>query len=78
MTLWIKTLLKNRESGVLKTNRYFKLERGTRQGEPISAYLFIIVLEIAFTLIKTNNNTEGLNIFNHNFLYTAYADNTTF
>ena len=25
-------------------------------------------------MIKTNNNIEGLNIFNHNFLYTAYAD----
>ena len=41
---WIKTLLKIQESRVLnggKTTRYFKLERGTRQGNPISAYLFI-------------------------------------
>ena len=29
-------------------------------------------------LIKTNNNIEGLNIFNRNFLYTAYADNIIF
>ena len=28
-------------------------------------------------MIKTNN-TKDLNIFNHNFLYTAYADDTTF
>ena len=61
-----------------KTTRYFKLERSTRQGDPISAYLFILVLVIAFVLIKTNNNIEGLNIFNHNFLYTAYADDTMF
>ena len=61
-----------------KTTRYFKLERSTRQGDPISAYLFILVLVIAFVLSKTNNNIEGLNIFNHNFLYTAYADDTTF
>ena len=61
-----------------KTTRYFKLERSTRQSDPISAYLFILVLVIAFVLIKTNNNIEGLNIFNHNFLYTAYADDTTF
>ena len=35
-------------------------------------------MEIAFTFIKTKNNIEGLNIFNHNFQYTAYADDTTF
>ena len=29
-------------------------------------------------MTKANNNIEGLNIFNHNFLYTAYADDTTF
>ena len=29
-------------------------------------------------MIKTNNNIEVLNIFNHDFLYTAYADDTTF
>ena len=61
-----------------KTNHYFKLKRGTQQGDTISTYLFIQVLEIAFTLIKANNNTEGLDIFNHNFLYTAYAGDTTF
>ena len=76
---WIKTLLKNQESCVLnggKTTRYFKLERDTRDGDPISAYLYILVLEIAFILLKTNN-IEDLNILNHNFLYTAYADDTT-
>ena len=61
-----------------KTTHYFKLERGTHQEDPILAYLFILVLETAFILIKTNNNIEGLNIFNHNFLCTAYADDTNF
>ena len=45
---------------------------------PISAYLFIIALEIILAMIKSNLNIKGLNIFNHNYLYTAYADDTTF
>ena len=44
----------------------------------ISAYLFIIVLEIVFNLIKHNKNIHGLTFFKHNFLYTAYTDDTTF
>ena len=50
----------------------------TRQGDLISAYLFILVLESVFCVIKSNKNIKGLNIFNHEFLYTAYADNTGF
>ena len=44
---WIKILLQNQESWIVNggtTTNYFKLEKGTRQGEPISAYLFILVL----------------------------------
>ena len=33
---------------------------------------------MAFFLIKTNNDIEGLNIFNHNFLYITDANDTTF
>ena len=40
----------------------FMLERGTRQDDPILAYIFVLVLEIASILIKTNNNIESLNI----------------
>ena len=29
-------------------------------------------------MIKSHPNIKGLNIFNHNYLYTAYADDTTF
>ena len=78
---WIKILLTNQESCVINdgsATSYFKLEKGARQVDLISAYLFIMALEIIFAMIKSNPNIKGLNIFNHNYLYTAYADDTTF
>ena len=78
---WVEILMKNSESCVInggKTTPYFKLGRGTRQGDPISDYLFIIALEEVFSLIKTNTDIEGLQYFRHTFLYPAYADDTTF
>ena len=60
---WVKTLLNNQESCIINgrfTTKYFKLDKGTRQGDPISAYLFILVLEIVFNFIKENKDIHVL------------------
>ena len=78
---WIQILIQNQESYVINggtTINYFKLERGTRQGDPTSAHLFILALEIAFLFIMQNANINGLNIFESTFLYTVYGGNTIF
>ena len=54
------------------------MEVGARQGDSILAYLFIIALELFFILIKYNKNIHGINVFNHDFLYTTYVDGTNF
>ena len=57
---WIKILVKNQESCIINgaTNtKYFRLEKSTRQGDPLS---------------------DKLRISEHDFLYTGYADDTTF
>ena len=42
-------------------------------------YLFILALDFFFfILIKSNKNIHGFNVFNHDFLYTAYDDTTFF
>ena len=48
-----------------------------RQGNPISAFLFILILLILFLLIKTKSDIAELTIFDHYYLYFAYADDTT-
>ena len=35
-------------------------------------------MEVVFSLIKANPDIEGLQFFSHTFLYSAYADDTTF
>ena len=42
----------------LVQNSVFKLQKGARQGDQISAYLFILALEILFYLIKTNKKNR--------------------
>ena len=66
---WMKTLIKNQESCVIndgKTTSYFKLERGTRQGHSIWAYLFILTLEVIFALTNANCKVDDLHF---NWLY---------
>ena len=48
---WVEMLLECQESCIINgghTTKYFKLQRGFRQGNPVSAYLFILCLEIVF------------------------------
>ena len=78
---WIKTILKNQESCIInggKPTKYVKLEKGARQGDPISAYFFMPFLEIFFLFVQNNPKVKGLNTFKHELLYTAYADDATF
>ena len=78
---WIEANLNKSESCVInsgKATQYFQLNRGPRQGDPISAYLFISLMEVLFTLIKNKEKIPGLDTFNCRFLCSAYADDSTF
>ena len=68
---WIETLISKQESCTINggnTTQYFHLEREARQGDPISAYISILALEVLSFLVRNNKDIKGLNIFDHLFL----------
>ena len=76
---WIRTLLNDQESCVMNngtTTGYFNLNRGTTQGDPLSAYLFAPATEVLFIMIRENVDTKGLNLFATEVKLTACADDT--
>jgi hypothetical protein len=56
----------------------FKLSRGVKQGCPLSAYLFIMVIEMLAIKVRSNNNIKGLEIRGLQTKVSLYADDSCF
>ena len=62
---WIKLFQTNVESCIIQNgfiSECFYLERGCRQGDPISPYIFILCVEILGLMIRNDENVKGIKI----------------
>ena len=58
-------------------SEWFFLQRGCRQGDPISPYIFLLCVEILAILIKNNENIKGIRVGDKEFVISQYADDTS-
>ena len=76
---WIKTLY-SCPSLVVKNNGWFsgavKMERGIRQGCPLSALLFILCVECLSLKLKGSKEISGVKIGNVEYRLSQYADDS--
>ena len=77
---WINLLLNERKSCVQNggfLSEYFQMERGVRQGCPISPLLFILTLELLARDIRNNTKIKGLQFAERAIKIKLYADDAT-
>ena len=79
---WVGTIFKNAESCVMNnghsTGYLLPLERGTRQSDSLSEYLFILRVETLFIRIRENEEAKGIRKDDNEIKLSAYANNADF
>ena len=75
---WISVFYKDISSCVINNGQHFYLERGVRQGCPLSGILFVIAMELLAQSIRLSKDIRGINIQGAEVVkLTQYADDTT-
>ena len=79
-TKWV-TIFYSNISSCITNNGFlsplFRVERGVRQGDPLSSYLFIIALETLLNNVRHDPRIGGIEIDNTETKLIAFADDMT-
>ena len=77
---WIKVFYNDVSSCVMNNghaSEFFRLERGVRQGCPLSGLLFILGIEILARAIQHDSTINGIKVGEKEIKVSLYADDTT-
>ena len=77
---WVKLLYKGISSCVMNgghSTGYFEIERGIRQGDPLSPYLFLVAIEVLAHAIRRDNGIKGIAFGKSEIRKVFYADDMT-
>ena len=77
---WVEIFYKNIQSCVINNgfaSDFFALERGVRQGDPLSPYLFVLAVEVLAIAVRQNTSIRGISIDGQETKLLQYADDTT-
>ncbi len=78
---WIKLFYSDAKSCVTNNgylSDFFSINRGVRQGCPLSPYLFIMAIEILSQSIINEADITGVKMYNIELKNTMFADDATF
>jgi len=76
----VKTLFCHTESCILNNgwaSNFFEIQRGIRQGCPLSPYLFILSTKVLTMAIRKNLDIKEISVNNVEIKLSQYADDTT-
>ena len=77
---WFNILYKDGISAICQNgflSNFFNIQRGCRQGDPLSCYVFVLCAEILSQKIRSNKNIKGIKMNQLEHKLSQFADDTT-